>query len=650
MITIYNLGLTRAAMALFILLLIRPGLEAQSDDTGKLMEKSQKARIQPLDIQDGRLLKAVDNPSRDTAQEKYFRALIGRNKTNANFSFFKVNKASLVVDEQFILNLPDLKELPIVSYDIKDLSDGRILWKGRSKDGLTTAKFIVNGQMVSGNIQTAGEYYQLRPLTGELHLLMTEAYDPEKDCGYDGQRPSKITPKQAPLYNPAPDDEEPRAKAIDECKIRLMVVYTNTVDDLSPNIADLIELEVDNFNDINANSDVDFQVELARSREVNYTETDEELQHPDVAGWDVSRDLYRLWHPTDGWMDDLHAERNLYDADMVVFMVDDLPGYGGLAFNVGVDASDAFCIMVWNNGVPHTFTHEFGHLIGMWHNPENSPAPPSSVVPFDYGFGHYWTGAGPNFRTVMSYGNPCGASGCPRISYWSNPDLDWGPNNVSLGTATRDNARVAREQQTTVAGFQSTINNKSVFQNTYIYNRESGNIKATSSIDTDNNTVRYYNGSFGDYTAGNSITFRPGFRAYYGSTFRAQLDNCSSVSSLLAAEKNADDTREETILAMEQPEPPEVENPGAGSSFELFPNPVVDRATFWYSLSAPADVELSIYDMNNRLLQTVVKTANVSKGRYKTEWDAQQWPAGIYVARLVIGTHVFAKRVVISKQ
>lgn len=177
------------------------------------------------------------------------------------------------------------------------------------------------------------EYYQLRPLTGELHLLTTEAYDPEKDCGYDGQLPSKIPPKQAPQYNPAPDDEEPRVKAIDECKIRLMVVYTNTVDDLSPNIADLIELEVDNFNDINANSDVDFQVELARSREVNYTETDEELQHPDVAGWDVSRDLYRLWHPSDGWMDDLHAERNLYDADMVVFMVDDLSGYDGGRFS-----------------------------------------------------------------------------------------------------------------------------------------------------------------------------------------------------------------------------------------------------------------------------------------------------------------------------
>lgn len=183
-----------------------------------------------------------------------------------------------------------------------------------------------------------------------------------------------------------------------------------------------------------------------------------------------------------------------------------------------------------------------------------------------------------------------------------------------------------------------------------MYNRESGNIKATTNIDTDNNTVRYYNGSFGDYTAGNSITFRPGFRAYYGSTFRAQLGDCSSVSSLLAAQEAEEKVTEEAVLALERPYPASSTNPASGITFELYPNPVVDRATFRYGLSAPADVELNIYDLNNRLLQTVLRKANIVEGVYEAEWNAEQWPAGIYVARLLVGEVVFTKRVVITRQ
>ncbi len=648
MIARYNTARFKAVMALFIALLSLVCLEAQTEKSEKNKADAIKKEAEYV-FTDGRLLKQIQNPVRDTAQEKYYRSLVGAEKTNTQFQFFKVNKTPLQNDEQFILNLPGLKEMSIIAYEIQEKDDGRILWKGSTADGLTIAKFIVNEDLVTGNIQTPEQIFKLRPLTGGLHVIVPEKYSPHKDCGYDGHLPTKMPRKRSNLHNPAPDDLEPRAKAFSECKVRLMVVYTNSVDNLSPNVADLIELEIDNFNDINANSDVDFRVELARSMEVNYTETDEELQHPDVASWDVSKDLYRIWHPSDGWMDNVHTERNLYDADMVVFMVDDLPGYGGLAFNVGVNAADAFCIMVWDNG-NNTFTHEFGHLIGMWHNPENSPGPTSSVVPFSYGYGHYWTGAGPNFRTVMSYSNPCGGSGCPRIMYWSNPDLDWGPNNISLGTATRDNARVAVEQQATIAGFQSTINNKSVFQNTYITNRESGNIMARSTITTSNNTVRYYNGSTGKYMAGDAITFKPGFRAYSGSTFRAYLGECNNVSALQQLADNSDeDNLQFEVEPLAKPEQNAPEGVIPSSSFEVFPNPIIERSIIKYTVASKADVELNLYDLSNRLLKKIVQLPNVERGTYQTEISSQELPAGIYLARLMVGDQIFTKRIVIAK-
>ena len=647
MMTKYNQSLQQAAMALLIMLVCLSSLSAQ-DRGQSAIEPIKKIPSKDL-FQDGRLLTPINNPTRDSAQEKYFRALIGQEKSAIEYHFFEVNQQSLRDHDQFILNLPGLKEFNIFSYQIEDKEDGRIFWKGSSKDGLTIAKFILNGDMVTGYIQTSEDIFKLHPLTGKLHLLLPEKYSLDKDCGYGGKVPSKISRKQSNLQNPAPDDIEPREKAFNECKVRLMVVYTNAVDNESPNIADFIELEIDNFNDINANSDVDFQVELARSMEVNYTETDEELQHPDVASWDVSKDLYRIWHPTDGWMDNVHAERNLYDADMVMFLVNDLPGYGGLAFNVGVNSADAFCTMIWDNG-NNTFSHEFGHLVGMWHNPENSPDPSSSVVPFSYGYGHYWTGAGPNFRTVMSYGNPCGASGCPRIMYWSTPDLDWGPNNIALGTATRNNARVAREQQNVIAGFQGTITNKSVFNNTYVRNREAGNIIARSTITTSNNTVRYYNGSSGQYTAGDEITFKPGFRAYSGSNFRATLGECNSVLSLQAAEKTEEDITEMEVTPLNKPEGSEGISSPSIQAFEVYPNPVINRATIRYVVGKTADVQLNLYDLNNRLISTFANMPSMEKGVYTAELNSQGLAAGMYLVRLMIGDQIQTKKVVISRQ
>ncbi len=646
----YNHSLPKAVMALLITFVCLYSLPATAQDIQTAQTAEIKATPQKEVFQNGKLLSPIQSPRRDTAQEKYFRALVGREKSAADYQFFKVHKEQLSRDDHFILNLPGEKELPILSYEIEEKEDGRILWKGSSADGLTIAKFIINGDMVTGNIHTPEQIYKLRPLSGELHLLLPDTYSPDKDCGYGAFIPSKITNQRTQIHNPAPDDIEPHAKAFNECKVRLMVVYTNAVDDESPNVADLIELEIDNFNDINANSNVDFQVELARSMEVNYTETNEELQHPDVASWDVSKDLYRIWHPSDGWLDNVHTERNLYDADMVIFMVNDLPGYGGLAFNVGVNAADAFCTMVWDNG-NNTFTHEFGHLVGMWHNPENSPGPSSSVVPFDYGYGHYWTGAGPNFRTVMSYGNPCGASGCPRIMYWSNPDLDWGPNNIALGTATRDNARVAVEQQNTIAGFQGTVNNKSVFSNTYVRNRESGYIQAHSTITTSGNTVRFYNGSSGRYRAGDAITFEPGFRAYYGSTFRASIGDCNSTLSLQVADKEEETpTQEIAVEALEQPEAETTPASLVGQGFQIYPNPVIQKATIRYEVADQGDVEIHLFDLNNRLLKTIVQTPDVQKGVYTTELDSGDLPAGVYLVRLVIGGELQTKRIMVSSQ
>lgn len=92
-----------------------------------------------------------------------------------------------------------------------------------------------------------------------------------------------------------------------------------------------------------------------------------------------------------------------------------------------------------------TYAHEHGHNMGFQHNPENGSGPA-----YPYAFGHWVDG---NFRTVMSYSNPC-TSGCTRRPHFSNPNVSF--NGAPTGIADqRDNARAGTNTAPIVAAFRA---------------------------------------------------------------------------------------------------------------------------------------------------------------------------------------------------
>lgn len=92
-----------------------------------------------------------------------------------------------------------------------------------------------------------------------------------------------------------------------------------------------------------------------------------------------------------------------------------------------------------------SYAHEHGHNMGFQHNPENGSGPA-----YPYAFGHWVNG---NFRTVMSYSNPC-TSGCTRRPYFSNPNVSF--NGAPTGIADqRDNARAGGNTAPIVAAFRT---------------------------------------------------------------------------------------------------------------------------------------------------------------------------------------------------
>jgi hypothetical protein len=187
------------------------------------------------------------------------------------------------------------------------------------------------------------------------------------------------------------------------------------------------------------NSEVDAQATLSYTGLVNYSDSGE-------VGDDLS------WVSSNNSVAQL---RTAYGADMVALLVN--TGGCGVGFvmrNPGPGfAGAAYQVTRRSCAVGNlTFAHEFGHNMGLEHNPENSSATPVTASN-PWSFGHYHSGS---YRTVMSYSSPC-TGGCGRRQYFSNPDIQF--NSLDTGIeGLRDNARTLLQTTDIVAGFRPPAN------------------------------------------------------------------------------------------------------------------------------------------------------------------------------------------------
>jgi hypothetical protein len=140
--------------------------------------------------------------------------------------------------------------------------------------------------------------------------------------------------------------------------------------------------------------------------------------------------LWRFADKGDGYMDEVHALRDAYRADVAILVVDDAKACG-LATRVEADADEAFAVVHHECAVAnYSVAHEVGHIVGARHE-------------LSYARGTRW-------RDIMSYKESCG--GCPRLPVWSNPAVL--VNGEPAGTAQRNNARVIAEKAARVAAFR----------------------------------------------------------------------------------------------------------------------------------------------------------------------------------------------------
>ena len=336
---------------------------------------------------------------------------------------------------------------------------GSVSWVGKVVgEPASNVILISKAGVVVGSIRSSAGSFQVRS-TGDGAHAVTEidesAFPPEVP-------PTPVSFSEETLEAAA------RVPMMDDGSVfDIMVVYTSTSRTNAGGTVAMenwIDLGITETNQSYTDSGVNTQMNLVHTAEVSYNESG-----------NLFTDRNRLQNTSDGFLDEVHAMRDLHSADMVSLIIEN-PGCGvayimnpvSTAFApFGVNVTMRACV-----SPNYTFAHENGHNQAARHD---RFVDPTDGAPFD--FNHGYTSPDNSWRTVMAYNNDCG--GCTRLLRWSNPDL----NHPTTGHAMGIPAGMANaaDNRMTLNSTAETVANFRVSNSIFVDGFESGNTSAWSS-------------------------------------------------------------------------------------------------------------------------------------------------------------------------
>ena len=308
-------------------------------------------------------------------------------------------------------------------------------------DERNSVALVRRGNGVTGNVRIDGQLYRIRPLADGSHAVvevdetrMPRDESPAFDAIMARDVANLATRASATA---APSSIPPGATAT----IRVQVVATNeAVTAYGGDMEALVELAVAESNQGYINSNVGINLELAHYRTVAYNSV----------GDGHGTDQDRFQGTNDGYMDDVHASRDAHAADVNVLIINDSSNCG-VAPSLNATPQNAFVTVHYDCATGYySFAHEIGHLLGAHHNPEAVAGQGAARYPYGHGY-RYEPANGSKWRTIMAYN--C-TGGCPRLNYWSNPDVTY--NGIAMGTADKnDNQRALVNNKAAMAAFRA---------------------------------------------------------------------------------------------------------------------------------------------------------------------------------------------------
>lgn len=515
--------------------------------------------------------------------------------------YFVSTNVDLLDEEMLTLNTP-AGSFQIYRHKVEMHSEGFYSWFGKNADDHTTFNVVNNKGKITAVFFSPGMQFQIMPMGDGIHFAFivdgAAATNDDGDLAEVGLPGLQLRPKH-PVNNP----EAGMEMLAGNCKVRVLICISDDALGVIGDVPGYVQSCIDITNTAYENSNINFEVELARSEIVSYTESA-----------DANTDLAYFESTSDGVLDGIHTTRTYYDADLCVLIANNFNDWAGYANSIGgFGYYDAFCVVEWDNAVGTlTFPHELGHLYGARHDLYVD----QGDTPYDYGHGYVDL---PNlFRTVMAYNDECVDAGtsCTRIPYFSNPAVNYfgDPTGVS---GESDNESAHDNSDDNIGSLESSVADK-LFPSETIDADETGDVIATNSI---TNTDLYHVESGGNITwrAGSELILAEGFLAHDGSTFRAYLDECTPL-------KMSEETDPEIFEAF----------PDAIATIHCYPNPFDHQTEITMSLSKDALVTAWISDIGGKRVALIAEEQFYKTGEWKWLVSLPELAAGSYFAVVVI--------------
>ena len=274
------------------------------------------------------------------------------------------------------IKLSDKTELTIVRTSV-DIKTDMCIWRGavEGTDAPATIMWWPGGKM-AGTLQHEGRIYSIRHMGGEMHAVVEMGEDrmpqehapmPERMRANDpnlrddplcnratpascGRRPRRAaagkTQQQAKLQQPSgrpegdgserPTSEEHGAgRRPKDIVIDVIVAYTKkAASNYSDVKRELVDLSIEEANESFRMSGIGHvKLRLVHAYQTDYVEEGAHFDH-----------VWRFADKGDGYMEEIHALRDKYRADVAILIVDDPKGCG-LATRVYADAEEAFAVV-----------------------------------------------------------------------------------------------------------------------------------------------------------------------------------------------------------------------------------------------------------------------------------------------------------------
>lgn len=409
--------------------------------------------------------------------------------------------------------------------------------------------------------------------------------------------------------------------------IRVLVMYTPDLASAATfDIVNRVYIDINNGNTSLINSNINARLQLAYIGETKDAE----------GGLSFDDLLSKYMQVGDGYMDEVHALRLLYSADVCVLLVKNHE-YCGLGY---LDASKEYAFVVVRPEhscfSKFTFAHEIGHVIGCAHDVSVAKQSP-------YKYGHGYVNYVKNddsvsWRTMMAYANTCdnNEDNCRRIPYWSNPNVEF--QGVPTGNATScNNARVWNENSYKVSHYYPTPVQMTIGGTCYEMTKYE-NFTAYDSICLNHTTIG--NGQTTEVMASKLIRLSSGTHIKKGTKFHAFIGTESSNIDYprFAPRSIAEHNSHEPISQKKV-------------HFSVTPNPTSDMLKVTLDgIPENAYVSIRIFDIYGHTQKIIVNNQKVVTDEYTQVYAIDgTFAVGLYVVEAQVNEQKYIQKVLIQR-